>query len=46
MPSHFGPGVPARRTCSYMYCFSSSLTVCQSSASSFATALTLALRQR
>src|SRR5258708_40278853 len=32
-----GPGVPARRSCSRMYCCSSALTVCQSSRSSLAT---------
>ena len=35
----FGPGVPARRSCSRMYCCSSSLTVCHSRCSSSAMSL-------
>jgi hypothetical protein len=47
-----GPGVPARASCAFMsscafmYCISSALTVCQSSANSFATSEIDACRQR
>src|SRR6266699_3818191 len=38
--------VPARASCAFMYCISSALTVCQSSANSFATSEIDACRQR
>src|SRR5918996_937317 len=41
-----GPGVPARRSCSRMYCCSSAFTVCQSSRSSLATSRMGDARQR
>src|SRR3981189_1781537 len=46
MPMARGEGVPARASWACMYCISSALTVCQSSASSFATSLIVACRQR
>src|SRR6266705_3046633 len=45
-PSTRGPGVPARRSCSRMYCCSSAFTVCQSSRSSLATSRMGEARQR
>src|ERR1700747_76235 len=46
IPMTRGPGVPARASCASMYCISSALTVCQSSANSFATSEIDACRQR
>jgi len=34
IPMTRGPGVPARASCAFIYCISSALTVCQSSANS------------
>src|SRR6266700_4125995 len=45
MPITVGPGVPALASWARMYCLSSSLTVCQSSFSSFATSRIGELRQ-
>src|SRR5580700_2091782 len=42
MPITCGPGVPARLSWASMYCMSSALTLCQSSANSSATSLTVA----
>src|SRR6266576_2928328 len=44
MPINLGFGLPALASCAFMYCLSSSLTVCQSSLSSLATSLMVAVR--
>lgn len=46
MPITLGRGAPCRRSCSRMYCFSSSLTVCQSRWSSLATSVIVEARHR
>jgi hypothetical protein len=46
MPMTFGPGVPARRSCSVMYCFSRALIVFQSKWVSRATSLMVITRHR
>ena len=46
MPITCGEGMPARSSCASIYCWSSALTVCQSSFNSAATSLIVADRQR
>ena len=46
MPITWGAGVPARRNCSRMYCFSNPLTVSQCNPNSLATSFIVAARQR